>query len=56
MTGISYDPNRKINKNLKYKKAKSADDDKVFTQFAPVPYNMGFNLYSLLLTQMMVYK
>ena len=46
MTGISYDPSRKINKNLKYKKAKSADDNKVFTQFAPVPYNMGFNLYS----------
>ena len=46
MTGISYDPSRKINKNLKYKKAKSADDNKVFTQFAPVPYNMNFNLYS----------
>ena len=46
MTGISYDPSRKINKNLKYKQAKSADDNQVFSQYSPVPYNLGFNLYS----------
>lgn len=46
MTGISYDPSRKINKNLKYKQAKVNDDSKVFSQYAPVPYNIGFNLYS----------
>ena len=46
MTGISYDPSRKINKNLKYKKAKTSDDNQVFSQYAPVPYNVGFNLYS----------
>ena len=46
MTGISYDPSRKINKNLKYKKAKSADDKNVFSQYAPVPYNVNINLYS----------
>ena len=46
MTGFSYDPSRKINKMQKYKSAKSADDKNVFSQYAPVPYNVNINLYS----------
>ena len=46
MTGFSYDPSRKINKMQKYKTAKSADDKNVFSQYAPVPYNVNINLYS----------
>ena len=46
MTGFSYDPSRKINKMQKFKTAKTTDDKNVFTQFAPVPYNVNINLYS----------
>ena len=46
MTGFSYDSSRKINKMQKFKTAKTTDDKNVFTQFAPVPYNVNINLYS----------
>ena len=43
---FAYDPTRKLNKNLKFGKVKaSGDTKKLNTQYAPVPYDIGFNLY-----------
>ena len=44
---FAYDPSRKLNKNLKFGKVKaSGDTKKLNTQYAPVPYDIGFNLYA----------
>ena len=46
VNSYSYDPSRKLNKNQKRSVAKNAsgDEKRVFTQFSPVPYDVGFEL------------
>jgi hypothetical protein len=46
VNSYSYDPSRKLNKNQKRSVAKNAtgDEKKVYTQFSPVPYDVGFEL------------
>ena len=47
MTGITYDPTRKLNRVQKFRKVKSADTSKIDTQYMPVPYNINFTLYAM---------
>ena len=49
MTGITYDPTRKLNRVQKFRKVKSSADDsnKLDTQYMPVPYNINFTLYAM---------
>ena len=49
MTGITYDPSRKLNRVQKFRKVKSStdDSDKLDTQYMPVPYNINFTLYAM---------
>ena len=42
---LSYDPNRKLNRVQKFKKVKGANDDRLDTQYMPVPYNLNIQLY-----------
>jgi len=45
ISGISYDPSRKLNSVQKFKKTNDSTDGKTLaTQFMPVPYNMDFEL------------
>ena len=44
ITGLSYDPTRKLNRVQKFKKTKSGSSSKLDTQYMPVPYNLGFEL------------
>ena len=49
MTGITYDPTRKLNRVQKFRKVKTSanDSDKLDTQYMPVPYNINFTLYAM---------
>jgi len=49
MTGITYDPTRKLNRVQKFRKVKESSDDanKLDTQYMPVPYNIEFTLYAM---------
>ena len=47
INGLTYDPTRKLNRVQKFKKTKSGDTNKLDTQYMPVPYNLGFELYVL---------
>ena len=47
MTSLSYDATRKLNRVQKFKKVKGADDKSMTSQFMPVPYNIGFTLYTM---------
>ena len=49
MTGITYDPSRKLNRVQKFRKVKSSGDDsgKLDTQYMPVPYNIEFTSYAM---------
>ena len=47
INGLSYDPTRKLNRVQKFKKTKSGNSNKLDTQYMPVPYNLGFELYIL---------
>ena len=49
MTGITYDPTRKLNRVQKFRKVKTSanDADKLDTQYMPVPYNINFTLYAM---------
>jgi len=42
---LQYDPNRKLNRVQKFKKVKSAKDDRLDSQYMPVPYNLNLQLY-----------
>ena len=42
---LQYDPNRKLNRVQKFKKVKSAKDDRLDSQYMPVPYNLNIQLY-----------
>jgi len=45
ISGISYDPSRKLNSVQKFKKTNDSDSSKTMSsQFMPVPYNMDFEL------------
>ena len=47
ISGISYDPSRKLTRVQKYKTVKSGKDGKVLNfNYTPVPYNVSYNLYS----------
>ena len=45
ISGISYDPTRKLNRIQKFKKVKGSKSTQLDTQYMPVPYNMEFGLY-----------
>ena len=47
LTSIEYDSTRKLNKKLHYKKANDDDPTVMIKQFAPAPYNLGFELHAL---------
>ena len=42
---LSYDPNRKLNRVQKFKKVKGTNDDRLDSQYMPVPYNLNLQLY-----------
>ena len=45
ISGIAYDPSRKLNSIQKFKKTNNSDSGKTMSsQFMPVPYNMDFDL------------
>ena len=45
MTGLSYDPSRKINKMQKFRQVKTGEDGKVLNfNYTPVPYNVNYTL------------
>ena len=45
MTGLSYDPSRKINKMQKFRQVKTGEDGKVLNfNYTPVPYNVSYTL------------
>ena len=46
ISGISYDPSRKLNRNGSVKKVRSGTNSIMDYQFNPVPYNINLNLYS----------
>jgi len=47
ISGISYDPTRKLTRVQKFKQVKSNKDGKVMDfNYTPVPYNISYNLYS----------
>ena len=45
ISGISYDPTRKLNRIQKFKKVKGSKSTQLDTQYMPVPYNIEFGLY-----------
>tara|TARA_Y100000816_G_scaffold288381_1_gene272859 strand:- start:109 stop:930 length:822 start_codon:yes stop_codon:yes gene_type:complete len=47
LTSIDYDPTRKLNKKVHFKKEKSTDPTVMMKQFSPAPYNLGFDLHAL---------
>ena len=47
ITGLSYDPGRKLNRVQQFKKVKGTTAKQLDTQYMPVPYNMDFELYIL---------
>ena len=47
ITGLTYDPSRKLNRIQKFKKVKGDKSEQLDTQYMPVPYNIGFQLYIL---------
>ena len=47
ITGLTYDPSRKLNRVQKFKKVKGDKATQLDTQYMPVPYNVGFQLYVL---------
>ena len=47
ITGLSYDPARKLNRVQKFRKVKGGNNKQLDTQYMPVPYNVDFELYVL---------
>ena len=45
ITGLDYDPSRKLNRVQKFKKVKTTTSKKLDVQYMPVPYNLSFELY-----------
>ena len=47
ISGISYDPTRKLTRIQRFKRVKTNKDGKVLDfNYTPVPYNISYNLYS----------
>ena len=45
MTGLTYDPTRKLNKMQKFRQVKTGEDGKVLNfNYTPVPYNVNYTL------------
>ena len=44
---LTYDPSRKLNRVQKFKKIKGSDSKRIDSQYMPVPYNLGIELYVL---------
>jgi len=47
ITGLTYDPARKLNRVQRFKKVKGDKSEQLDTQYMPVPYNVDFQLYIL---------
>ena len=47
ITGLSYDPARKLNRVQQFKKVKGTTTKSLDSQYMPVPYNIDFGLYIL---------
>jgi hypothetical protein len=47
MTTLQYDPGRKLNRIQKFKKVKGADAKSLKQAYMPVPYNVGFSLFTM---------
>ena len=47
ITGLSYDPARKLNRVQQFKKVKGTTTKQLDVQYMPVPYNVDFELYIL---------
>ena len=47
ISNLTYDPTRKLNRVQKFKKVKGDNANRLDTQYMPVPYNIGFELYIL---------
>ena len=50
ISGISYDPSRKLQRVGKFKKTHATDAGQQYFQYNPVPYNISFSLYSFTAT------
>lgn len=50
ISGISYDPSRKLQRIGKFKNVNTSDASKMYYQYNPVPYNISFNLYAFTAT------
>ena len=50
ISGISYDPSRKLQRIGKFKNVNTSDSSKMYYQYNPVPYNISFNLYAFTAT------
>ena len=47
ITGLSYDPARKLNRVQQFRKVKGTTTKQLDVQYMPVPYNVDFDLYIL---------
>ncbi len=47
LTGLTYDPSRKLNRIQKFKKVKGADSKSLSNVYMPVPYNVSFTLFTM---------
>ena len=47
LTGLTYDPGRKLNRIQKFKKVKGADSKSLSNVYMPVPYNVSFTLFTM---------
>ena len=47
LTGLTYDPARKLNRIQKFKKVKGADSKSLSNVYMPVPYNVSFTLFTM---------
>ena len=47
ITGLSYDPGRKLNRVQQFRKVKGTTTKQLDVQYMPVPYNVDFDLYIL---------
>ena len=47
ITGLSYDPGRKLNRVQQFRKVKGTTTKQLDVQYMPVPYNVDFELYIL---------
>ena len=59
ISGLDYDPSRKLNRIIKKKMVSNTEDKKLkqmTTQYTPVAYNLSFELFVWLRIQMMVFK